>query len=166
MQKVIVIGCPGSGKSTFARHLSRRTGLPIFYLDRIWHKADKTTVSREEFDARLDEILKLDAWIIDGNYNRTLEKRLQACDTVFLYDLPVEECLAGVKARLGKPREDMPWVEEVFDEEFADWITQFPKGSLPLIKELLATYGREKDVYTFETRTEADAFLAGLPCKR
>lgn len=161
MQKVIVIGCPGSGKSTFARHLSKKTGLPLFYLDMLWHKPDKTTVTREEFDRRLDEILTLDAWIIDGNYNRTLEKRLKVCDTVFLFDLPVEDCLAGVRARLGKPRVDLPWVEEVFDEEFADWITQFPKGSLPRIKELLAAYGEGKGIQVFGSRKEADGFLAG-----
>ena len=57
MKKVIVIGCPGAGKSTFARRLRDLTGLPLFYLDRIWHKADRTTVSREEFDAALEQIL-------------------------------------------------------------------------------------------------------------
>lgn len=166
MQKVIVIGCPGSGKRTFARYLSKKTGLPLFHLDAAWQRSDGTTVTREEFDARLDEILKFEAWILDGNYNRTLEKRVQACDTVFLYDLPVEECLAAVKARLGKPRVDLPWVQEVFDEEYADWITQFPKGSMPMIKELLSRYGGEKEVHVFESRKEADAFLASVPCER
>ena len=57
MKKVIVIGCPGSGKSTFSRKLRDKTGLPLFYLDTIWHKADKTTVSREEFDLALEGII-------------------------------------------------------------------------------------------------------------
>lgn len=158
MKKVIVIGCPGSGKSTFARRLQKKTGLPLFYLDMLWHRPDRTTIPREEFDARLGEILTQDAWIIDGNYNRTLEMRLQACDTVFLFDLPVEDCLAGVQARIGKPREDMPWVEEVFDEEFADWIKAFPTGSLPQIYSLLKQYDG-KTVSIFHSRAEADAFL-------
>ena len=55
MKKVIVVGCPGSGKSTFARKLQQKTGLPLYYLDMIWHKPDKTTVSDEEFDTRLQE---------------------------------------------------------------------------------------------------------------
>ena len=100
MKKIMVIGSPGAGKSTCARKLQRKTHLPLYYLDMLWHRADKTNVSREEFDARLGEILQKDAWIIDGNYQRTLEMRLQACDTVFLLDFPLEICLAGVKSRI------------------------------------------------------------------
>ena len=90
MNKIIVIGCPGSGKTTFSEKLRDVTKLPLFYLDAIWHKADRTHISRDEFDARLSEILSLDSWIIDGNYSRTLERRISACDTVFLFDLPTE----------------------------------------------------------------------------
>ena len=83
MRKVLIIGCPGAGKSTFARKLSKKTGLPLHYLDMIWHRADRTTVSPEEFDSRLDEILATDEWIIDGNYMRTMPRRLCKADTVF-----------------------------------------------------------------------------------
>lgn len=106
--KAIVIGCPGAGKSTFARRLRDETSLPLYYLDMVWHRPDKTTISRDEFDERLREILLKDKWIIDGNYGRTLEMRLQSCDTVFLLDLPVAECLAAAESRIGRPREDMP----------------------------------------------------------
>ena len=60
MKKVIVIGSPGAGKSTFARALRDRTGLPLYYLDMLWHKPDRTNVSREEFDRGLKELLKKD----------------------------------------------------------------------------------------------------------
>ena len=60
MKKVIVIGCPGAGKSTFSRKLVAKTGLPLYYLDMIWHRPDRTTVTREEFDERLSEIISQD----------------------------------------------------------------------------------------------------------
>ena len=87
MKKILVIGCPGSGKSTFSRRLRDRTWLPLYPLDLLWHRPDKTTVSEAEFDAALAEILRKDRWIIDGNFSRTLERRLEECDTVFLFDL-------------------------------------------------------------------------------
>ncbi len=61
MKRVIVIGSPGAGKSTFARKLKDKTGLPLYYLDRIFHKPDRTTVTREEFDQKLQTILQTDS---------------------------------------------------------------------------------------------------------
>lgn len=159
MKKIVVIGCPGAGKSTFARRLKEMTGLPLYYLDQIWHKADRTTVSKEEFDAKLREIIQQDSWIIDGNYLRTMECRLDACDTVFFLDYPLEICLEGAKARIGTVREDMPWVETEFDEEFRQWILDFPEDQIPVIYELLKKYETEKEIIIFKSRDEAEKFL-------
>lgn len=63
--KIIIIGSPGAGKSTFARKLRDMTKLPLYYLDMLWHKPDGTNVSREEFDKGLREILNNDSWIMD-----------------------------------------------------------------------------------------------------
>ena len=146
MKKVIIIGCPGAGKSTFARKLKDRTGLPLFYLDMIWHKADGTNISRDEFDEKLKGIMEKEQWILDGNYIRTLEMRLKECDTVFLLDYPLELCLEGAASRIGKERPDMPWVEAEFDQEFRQFIVDFPKDSLPKIYELLKKYEKEVTV--------------------
>lgn len=159
MKKVIVIGCPGSGKSTFSRRLRDVTNLPLYYLDMIWHKPDKTNVSREEFDKQLKDIIKKEQWIIDGNYLRTLEMRLEACDTVFFLDFPVEVCLSGAESRIGKKREDMPWVEDEFDDEFKQWICDFSKDRLPTIYDLLKKYD-DKKIVIFKTRSEIEEYFA------
>jgi adenylate kinase family enzyme len=162
MKKIIVIGSPGAGKSTFSRKLCKVCDIPIFYLDMIWHKPDKTTVSREEFDGRLSEILKRDNWIIDGNYSRTLETRLKECDTVFLFDIPLSECLSGVESRIGKSRPDMPWIEEEFDVQFRQYICDFPQSTLPKIYELLKNHANNKSITVFRTRSDADNFVKEL----
>ena len=162
MERAIVIGSPGAGKSTFARRLRDASQIPLYYLDMIWHLPDRTNVSREEFDMQLQEILAKDRWIIDGNYLRTTEARIAACDTIFLLDYPVELCLGGVEERIGKPRTDMPWVETEFDEEFRQWILDFPEEQLPKIYELLEKYsGRGKEIMIFRKREEAEEFLQG-----
>ncbi len=83
MKKVLIIGSPGAGKSTFARRLRTITDLPLYYLDQIWHCSDGTHILEQAFDQQLERLLQKDQWIIDGNYSRTLERRLAACDTVF-----------------------------------------------------------------------------------
>lgn len=159
MEKVLVIGCPGSGKSTFSRALNKITGIPLFYLDMIWHKPDKTTCSREVFDQRLGEILRGERWIIDGNYARTLPLRLADCDTVFWLDYPLETCIEGIRARKGKPRVDMPWIEMEEDEEFMEFVRNFPLSGRREIQRLLKEYP-EKDIVVFHSREESEAFLA------
>ena len=160
-RKIIVIGSPGAGKSTFSRRLRDITSLPLYHLDMINHKPDRTTVSREEFDKRLSEILRTDKWIIDGNYQRTIEVRLEQCDTVFLMDFPLEVCLSGAAARVGTKRDDLPWVEEEFDEEFRQWIIDFPNEKLPQIYQMLEHY-KDKKIVIFKSRQEADTYLNNL----
>ena len=162
MKKIIVIGSPGSGKSTFARKLRDKTGLPLYYLDTIWHRPDKSTVPREEFDAELDKILKSDAYIIDGNYSRTLEWRFKECDTVFFMDIPTEICLEGAMSRIGKKREELPWTETELDPEFKEWILGFPTRSLPTVLSLIEKYKDEKTVIVFKTREESDRYIESL----
>ena len=162
MKKVIVIGCPGSGKTTFAEKLSKSTGIPLYYLDTIWHKPDRTHIPREEFDERISEIFKESKWIIDGNYKRTIEMRLQHCDTVFLFDLPTEVCLQGVRDRIGKERYDLPWLETELDPEFKAFIEEFPNDTLPYIYELIEKYKNEKQVVIFKSREKADEYINKL----
>ena len=159
MKKVIVIGSPGAGKSTFSRKLRDFTGLPLYYLDMIWHKSDGTNISREELAAQQKKIMENQSWIIDGNYLRTLELRLENCDTVFLLDYPLEVCLGGAKARIGTKREDLPWVETEFNEGFRQWIMDFPKDQLPIIYRLLEKYGKNRNVHIFRSREAAENYL-------
>ncbi len=160
-RKIIVIGSPGSGKSTFARKLQAGTGLPLFHLDLLYHRPDRTVVSREEFDEKLRTLMAGPEWIIDGNYLRTLDMRLMHCNEVFLFRLPVECCLEGARARLGRSRPDMPWVETELDPEFAGMIRNFSTEQLPVIERLLDRYRDSRQVTVFHSRAEADALLAG-----
>ena len=164
MKKVIVIGCPGSGKSVFSRALHMKTGIPLFHLDRMFWNADKTTVGRAVFHKRLSEAMQNSEWIIDGNYASTMELRMKACDTVVFLDYPLDVCLSGIEDRKGKARSDMPWTEiGKCDEGFMEFIKNYRSQSRPQVLELLAKYS-DKHILVFQSRAEANVFLEKLSC--
>ena len=159
----MIIGCPGSGKSTFSRALHQITGIPLFHLDMMYWNSDRTTVEKAVFRKRLSDAIQQNEWIIDGNYGSTIELRLHACDTVIFLDYPLEICLDGIRERRGKARSDMPWTENEDEEdaEFIEFIKSYNTQSRPQIMGLLKLYP-DKNVFIFTNRTEADDFLANL----
>ena len=167
-QKIIVLGCPGSGKSTFSKKLHEATLLPLIHLDNIWWKEDRSHVSREEFDRKLGEILQGDRWIIDGDYSRTYEVRFRACDTVIFLDPGFEECLSGIRERVGKTRSDIPWTEQELDPELVELAERYCSENRPVVLSLIDKYP-DKNCFIFETRSEADRWLSdscGAPEKK
>ena len=162
MKKIIVIGSPGAGKSVFSNKLRKVTNLPLYHLDMLYHKKDGTHISKEELEEKLEIIFKEEQWIIDGNYQRTLELRLKECDTVFLLDYPTEICIKGAESRVGTKRDDLPWVEEKLDDEFKKVIIDFSKIKLPEIYRLLDKYKDNKDIIIFKTRKESDNYIKNL----
>ena len=160
-RKIIVIGCAGSGKSTLSRELRDITGLPLFHLDNIWWKPDRSHISREEFDRKLDEILLTDRWMIDGNYSRTYEVRFQACDTVIFLDYPFDVCMNGIKERGGKHRADISWTAQALDPELVKLVERYETDDRPVVLSLLAKYS-DVNRFVFRSRLEAAEWMRGL----
>ena len=158
MKRVAVIGCPSGGKSTFARRLQQITGLPLVHLDNVWWKPDRTHIPREAFDAALEQILAEDEWIVDGNYSRTLEPRIRACDTVVFLDYDEQTCIDGLNERLGRARPDMPWTEDTLDPELVALVKRFRTEERPTTCAILERYA-DRRILIFHTRAEADRWL-------
>ena len=161
MNKIIIIGCPGSGKSTFARKLHTITDIPLHYLDMMCWNSNKTKIEKSIFIDRLQTVMNQDTWIIDGNYASTMELRMAACDTVIFLDLSPEICLDGVRQRRGKQRSDIPWTELEDDPEFMDFIRRFEGEQRPFIMRLLEKH-EAKNVIVFTSREQADEWLCRL----
>ena len=162
MEKIIVIGCPGSGKSTFSKALHEITNIPLFHLDNLYWNSDRTTVSKSVFSQRLSQILLQNTWIIDGNYASTMVQRMEACDTIIFLDYPTELCLNGIYERKNKCRSDIPWVETTNpDPEFIAFVENFQQEGRIQILNLLSQH-TQKNVFIFRTRDEATNFLKEL----
>jgi len=164
MRKVIVIGSGGAGKSTFAARLGERTGLPVIHLDALFWRAGWQETPRDEWGARVDELLKRDEWIMDGNYGGTMDRRLAACDTVIFLDFLRTLCLwRVVKRRMrfrGRTRPDMAeGCQERLNLEFVRWIWTYPRANRPGVLKKLSELGEGQRVIVLRSPREARRFL-------
>ncbi len=162
MNRIMIIGSPGSGKSRLSVQLHEITGLPLYHLDNIWWKPDRTNVTRDEFDRQLAEILDKPQWIIDGDYRRTYQPRFERCDTVVFLDYSPDTCAAGVLERAGTEREDLPWIESGEDaRELLETVMEYRKERRPKVLQLLEKY-RDREIHVFEDRKQAEKWLSSL----
>ncbi len=165
MKKIMIIGSPGAGKSTFSFALAEKTGLPLYHLDKMFWREGWVNVSKDELDAQIKDVLRKDEWIIDGNYSRTIPMRLEKCDTVFYLDYPRLVCFFGVVRRvlgsLGKTRPDMAeGCPERFDLEFLQYTWKFRKKQREKLFGLLE--GANAEIHIFRSRKEAKRYLDGM----
>ncbi|MGV8050119.1 MAG: topology modulation protein [Anaerolineaceae bacterium] len=163
--RILIIGCAGSGKSTLSVQLGTRLRLPVIHLDRIYWQTGWNPVSNAEFDRQLAEVLDQERWILDGNYSRTFLTRFEACDAAVFLDFPRLICLKNVFARYlryhGRTRPDLPeGCPESLDWEFLVWIWNFNKTHRQRYYDLFGTHG--KPVVILRSRQECDEFLSSL----
>ena len=136
-KKIAVIGCPGSGKTTFSKKLAAITALPLYHLDLIYWKSDATHLQRPEFKQKQEEIVSNDEWIIDGNFKRTLEIRIKNAELIYFLDLPVDDCIYGVITR--EREKEFPCFLPVNDELIED-VKKYNSVCKPIVLSLFEKY--------------------------
>jgi adenylate kinase family enzyme len=175
VKKVILIGSPGAGKSTFSKKMAKLTGLPLYHLDALYWKPNWVETSKDEWDEKLRNLVLKPAWILDGNYGRTLEIRIKAADTIIWLNKPRMLCIWRViKRRLtnfGRVRSDMgeDCVEKLrLNSDFLKfllYIWRFPKKSGQNLEERLHKFAGEgtgKKVIILRADLEAESYLTLL----
>lgn len=143
MRRILVMGSPGSGKSRFARLLGARLGLPVIHLDAHYWLPGWVTPDRDAWRSRVAEMVGGDAWVIDGNYGRTLDVRLLRADGIVWLECPRRTCLRRILWRAisgyGKTRPDMhPGCPERIDPAFVRYVWDFRAKRQPELEEAMA----------------------------
>jgi adenylate kinase family enzyme len=164
MNKVLILGCAGSGKSTFSKHLGKVQQLPVIHLDSLYWKSGWVASTEMEWNQIIEELILKDQYIMDGNYSRTLSIRMKDADTIFFFDFSRFLCMYQViKRRIinhGKTRSDMAeGCKEKIDLEFIKWIWNFKKRSKDKILGELEEVKEQKKVIIFKNRRDVKNYI-------
>jgi adenylate kinase family enzyme len=168
MQRVLVMGSSGSGKSTFARRLAKATGLPFVSLDALYWQPGWQPSEPEPFGLRVTEAASAPGWIMDGNYTRFAgELRRERADTVIWFDLPRHVCMSGIMTRIvgsyGQVRPEMaPGCPERIDLEFLRYVWTYRQQQRPRLLEFFEGLRADQELICFNNREQAESYLAGV----
>lgn len=167
MQRVLIIGSGGAGKSTLARALAARTGLPLIHLDALYWQPGWIETPRAEWAALVQRLVASERWIMDGNFGGTLDARLAACDTAIFLDLPAWRCMLRVLRRRlvhhGRTRPDMgQGCPEKLDWTFLRWIWTYPTRRRPDILRRLAMLRADQHAVVLRSDGDVRSWFASL----
>jgi adenylate kinase family enzyme len=166
MKRILIIGSGGAGKSTLARRLGEITGIEVFHLDKLYWQPNWIEPIKDDWKKTLEEILKRDSWIMDGNFGGTMEMRLHACDTAIFLDFPPAVCLYRIlKRRLKYRNTNRPDMSvgcnEKVDFKFLGWIWNYRKINKPKVKAFLDKT-KPAQILHFTTAAEVEKFIVNL----
>ena len=167
MQRVLVMGCSGSGKSTFGRALAGKLGLPFVSLDQLFWQPGWREPDMQDFTAKVTHAAEGPAWVIDGNYTRygAGELRRERADTIVWFDLPRRVCMLSVirrsAASYGKVRPEMaPGCPERFDWVFLSYVWTYRATQRPKLLAYFSALRGDQRLVTFTARAQSTDFLA------
>ncbi|GLY67438.1 DNA topology modulation protein FlaR [Amycolatopsis taiwanensis] len=162
MRRVLVIGCSGSGKSTFARRLAALLDLPVTHLDRHYWRPGWVEAPDDEFRAAQQAVVVGERWVIDGNYSGSMDIRLPRADTIVFLDLPRWRCLLRIARRTlrGWGRDGQAaGCPEHLDPAFWRWVWRWHRGSRPHLLARLAEQGSHTRQVVLSSPREVTGFL-------
>ena len=165
MQRVLVIGPCGAGKSTLSAALGAKLDLPVYHMDQLNWKPGWVESSKDELREKLAQIVCNERWLIDGTYGGTLGERLAHADRVIYLDYPITLCVKRLLKRIwtyrGRSRPDMTeGCPERFDIAFLFYLMRWNSG--PRVRTEARLKGYEAKVVRLHSPADLQRWMDSL----
>lgn len=163
MNKIIVLGNSGAGKSSFTALLAKKMNIEHLHLDKIVYKYSWDNPRFDDMKEEVDKLILKDSWIMDGNFLNNCKSRFEQCDTIFFLDINRFVCLYSVLKRnkkyKGKKRESRSDLcDEKITKSYLKWVfIDFYKTSRKIIKNMIKD--SDKNVIIFKNRRQINKYL-------
>jgi adenylate kinase family enzyme len=169
MKRILVVGCPGAGKTTAAKKLSLITGLPVIHLDQHFWKPGWQNTDTETWATIQKELIDGEQWIIDGNCGSSLPLRIAAADAIVHLDFSTWVCFRRAIYRsvvnLGRARSDVgPGCPERFEVGFFRFILNYRKERRQ--RDILAISRFSGRLFRLESPRQLEEFLQVLSVEK
>lgn len=157
LNRILIIGIQGSGKSTFASKLGKLLNREVIHLDKLYWKSGWVKPSKEEWGNTIKELINKKEWIMDGNYISTMDIRLQEADIIIFFDFPRWLCILNSFRRLFNKNvfDKAEGVQEKVSFDLLKKILLFPREEI--IVKLNRTKGRK--IITVKNYQEVNKLL-------
>jgi adenylate kinase family enzyme len=165
MDRIAIIGCGGSGKTTIANRLAAALGSPVTHLDVVYYDSKWNALPQEKFAALQEDLVAADRWVIDGNYASTLPIRLKRADTVIFLDLPPLTCLWGIAQRRRRHRgaqDDQTGVYDRITWSFITYVWNYRRTMAPRVRALIAEHAGHAQLHIVRSRRAAKRLIARI----
>lgn len=167
MKRIAIIGPGGAGKSTLARQIGAKTGLPVIHLDAHYWGAGWVEPPKDDWEQAVRGLTAGEAWVMDGNYGGTMDIRLAAADTILFLDLPRGTCLVRVVLRQvryrNRTRPDMAaGCPERLTWFFLKYIWNYRRDRRPGILDRMRLHAGGRRLVQLQTPRQVRHFLEAL----
>jgi adenylate kinase family enzyme len=162
VERVAIVGCGGSGKSYVARELGRLLDLPVIHMDAVYFDDQWNPLPMERFEAVQSGLVAASRWVIDGNYNSTVQVRLEAADTVVFMDLPTSVCLWGILSRQlrhGRGQNDQNGVYNRITGDVLRYVLSYRRKMRPRVLAKIDRHASGAHVIALTSRRQTRRFL-------
>jgi len=156
MERVLVLGRGGAGKSTLARAVGSVTGLPVHELDKHFWQQELLPLDPEAWRATQQHLAAGPAWVMDGDLGPydVLEVRVARADTILVLDYGFATC-AWRAARRSRERRDF-WL----------WVWHYRRRHLPAVLRTLSVHAPSANLHRLRSPRATRTFLRELQAEQ